>query len=622
MRRLIPVLLLAAPFAGFAQSLITVAPQQCVWNAGDNLAWSAPHFDESSWQLYARWNPQPYQPHVWVRCHADLSSLRDADRPALQVTLFAAYQVFSNGQLLGTAGDLQSGRFTMNAIRNWPLSGDFTQPTTIALRITFRIASMVPVGTLPPLRILGGDEPLLRDRRDAIAFNQVRSHLVPTVCFSIIGVLGLILLGLWLNDRSRYDLLLLSLECLSMVPIYLDYFGAAAFLAYSAAAYFAVWAIGATTSNIARTLFFFALARRRVPLLFWILIGLAIVQYSVTFAVPLLSVPQALWLDALRSGPVARGSALVGILESSAPFVAFLPWKRLTLRMKPLAALCMAWGATMAAFFGVRFTGTHTRGIPDLLALWANPVSDVEAVLTLCVVVALLALLFRDQRQTARERAMLAGEMRAARAVQQVIVPEALPSVPGFRIESVYKPAGEVGGDFFQILPTPAGGVLIVIGDVSGKGMPAAMTVSLLVGTVRTLAHYTQSPGEILAAMNQRMLARSQGGFTTCLVIRVDPDGALAAANAGHLPPYLDGSEQALENGLPLGLAADTNYTESTFTLAPGSTLTLLTMALLKLATQPASFSASNEPAISVPNLPKPLPTPPNPLARKTTSRC
>ena len=199
-----------------------------------------------------------------------------------------------------------------------------------------------------------------------------------------------------------------------------------------------------------------------------------------------------------------------------------------------------------------------------------SPVNVLLGVLTLVVC-------FRDLLQDRREKQRLASEMEAARAVQQVLIPEELPKIPGLAIESVYRPAGEVGGDFFQILPTAAEGALIVIGDVSGKGMPAAMTVSLLVGTVRTLAHYMQSPGEILAAMNHRMLARSAGGFTTCLVVRADADGTLVAANAGHLAPYLDGRELALENGLPLGLAAGTVYTESRFELPPGAQLTLMT---------------------------------------------
>jgi len=177
----------------------------------------------------------------------------------------------------------------------------------------------------------------------------------------------------------------------------------------------------------------------------------------------------------------------------------------------------------------------------------------------------------------ARERTRAAAELEAARTVQQVLIPEEIPAVPGFTIHSVYKPAGQVGGDFFQILPLSGGGVLAVIGDVSGKGMPAAMTVSLLVGTVRTLAHYTQSPGEILAAMNQRMLARSRGGFTTCLVLRADTDGKLTVANAGHIAPYLAGNELPLENGLPLGLSDESKYAEAVFQLSPNQQLTLLT---------------------------------------------
>ena len=181
--------------------------------------------------------------------------------------------------------------------------------------------------------------------------------------------------------------------------------------------------------------------------------------------------------------------------------------------------------------------------------------------------------LFRDQREKQR----LANEVEAARVVQQVLIPEAIPTVSGFQTTAVYKPFSEVGGDFFQILPASRGGVLLAIGDVSGKGVPAAMTVALLVGTFRTLAHYTQSPGEILAAMNQRMMARSNGGFTTCLVVRVDPDGRSTAANAGHIAPLVNGEEPAMSNGLPLGLDASTVYPEFTFTLRPGERLTLMT---------------------------------------------
>ena len=190
---------------------------------------------------------------------------------------------------------------------------------------------------------------------------------------------------------------------------------------------------------------------------------------------------------------------------------------------------------------------------------------------------ATLVIYVRDLIEDRREKLRMSAEMEAARSVQQVLIPEQIPNIPGFLIHSVYRPFGEVGGDFFQIRATRDGGVLVVIGDVSGKGMPAAMTVSLLVGTVLTLAHYTESPGEILAAMNTRMLGRSHGGFTTCLVLRTDGDGKLTVANAGHIAPYLNGQELELENGLPLGLAAETTYAESVFDFVAGQQLTLVT---------------------------------------------
>jgi serine phosphatase RsbU (regulator of sigma subunit) len=195
---------------------------------------------------------------------------------------------------------------------------------------------------------------------------------------------------------------------------------------------------------------------------------------------------------------------------------------------------------------------------------------------------AIVIVIFLRFNRVSHQQARDAAEWEAARTVQQVLIPAEVSSVEGFSIEMAYKPASEVGGDFYQIVPTGNGGVLAIVGDVSGKGMPAAMTVSLLVGTFRTLVHYTQSPGEILAAMNQRMRGRSDGGFTTCLVIRIDADGAMTAANAGHLAPYLDGREITLDNGLPLGLSPDAHYFETGLLLPPGAQLTLMTDGVLE----------------------------------------
>jgi hypothetical protein len=190
---------------------------------------------------------------------------------------------------------------------------------------------------------------------------------------------------------------------------------------------------------------------------------------------------------------------------------------------------------------------------------------------------ATLTILVRDLIHDRSEKQRLAAELAASRAVQQVLIPDEIPIVPGFRIQSVYKPFGEVGGDFFQIVPRPDGSVLIAIGDVSGKGMPAAMMVSLLVGTLHALVESTASPAQLLAGLNRLIQGRSHGGFTTCLILHAGADGTVTFANAGHIPPYRNGVELQSENNLPLGLNAQTVYLESTLHFDAGDRLTLLT---------------------------------------------
>jgi hypothetical protein len=193
-----------------------------------------------------------------------------------------------------------------------------------------------------------------------------------------------------------------------------------------------------------------------------------------------------------------------------------------------------------------------------------------------------LAIFVRDLIRDRREKQRLATELEAARAIQQLLIPEQIPAVPGFSIQSAYKPFGEVGGDFFQIIPFADHSALIAIGDVSGKGLSAAMQVSLLVGTLRALATFTQSPGAMLAAANEQMIGRSNGGFTTCLILRIDANGSLTAANAGHIAPYTNGVEFRCENGLPLGIVSGVHYVETALPLASGHQLTLLTDEVLE----------------------------------------
>lgn len=175
------------------------------------------------------------------------------------------------------------------------------------------------------------------------------------------------------------------------------------------------------------------------------------------------------------------------------------------------------------------------------------------------------------------EKASLESEMAAAREVQRVMVPEDFPPTAGYAIKSVYRPASEVGGDFFQVIPLKSGRTLVVIGDVSGKGLRAAMIVSMIVGMMRTVSGFTEEPADILAELNRRLCGRTYGGFVTCLVVRLEDCGQLALANAGHLPPYLNGTELAFAGSTPLGLAETSAYEQTGLEMHPGDVAILLT---------------------------------------------
>ncbi len=187
------------------------------------------------------------------------------------------------------------------------------------------------------------------------------------------------------------------------------------------------------------------------------------------------------------------------------------------------------------------------------------------------VAIAIFALeLIEDQREKER----LAAELEAGRAMQQVLLGAEIPIIPSLRIESVYQPAGEVGGDFFLVLPAPNGGTLIAVGDVSGKGLRAAMTVSTILGALRVLPF--APPAELLRALNRMLVERIAGDFVTCFLAHIAVNGQVITANAGHLAPYRNGEELPLESGLPLGVTTDIDYPEVTFVLAPGDTLAFL----------------------------------------------
>jgi hypothetical protein len=188
----------------------------------------------------------------------------------------------------------------------------------------------------------------------------------------------------------------------------------------------------------------------------------------------------------------------------------------------------------------------------------------------------LAVLLLRRLLTSVREQRRLALDVKQAQEVQQVILPQARTLLPGLVVESEYRPALEVGGDFFQIIPDSAdASLLIVAGDVTGKGLKAGMLVALLVGATRSTVDATTDPRAVLEALNRRLLGRGEA-HATCLALRIDADGNVLLANAGHMPPYLNGHPLPMDGALPLGMKAVGEFSSMRFRLGEGDRLVVI----------------------------------------------
>jgi hypothetical protein len=268
--------------------------------------------------------------------------------------------------------------------------------------------------------------------------------------------------------------------------------------------------------------------------------------------------PVGWWFAA---GLLTLGSRLVlpGFAWQVPGLALILVWALGRLRSPQLPDRLFAVAVLIYSILGMN--SAISRTLPGLWpipgAFWVGhfmvvTISAVNAVLSSAMLVLLILRLGEDRREKQR----LAGEMAAAAEMQSLLLPsEAIEGV-----EMVYLPATEVGGDFFQVLDRDHNTRIVVVGDVSGKGLKAAMLVSVCVGILRNVE--SSSPAQILAALNWGLVGHTGGGFVTCCCARFDADGTVTIANAGHPSPYLDGCEVEVEAGLPLGIAPGVEYAE------------------------------------------------------------
>lgn len=191
-----------------------------------------------------------------------------------------------------------------------------------------------------------------------------------------------------------------------------------------------------------------------------------------------------------------------------------------------------------------------------------------------------VAQLARQQQQEARERERMEQELRVARLIQQTLLPRELPDLPGYEIAAHYQPARAVGGDFYDFLYFEDGKIGIVIGDVTDKGVPAALVMATTRTLLRAAAERLSSPRAVLERVNALLHPDIPPRmFVTCLYALLDPaTGRISFANAGHDLPYrhsAGGVEELRATGMPLGLMPNMTYEETEVILAPGETLLL-----------------------------------------------
>jgi serine phosphatase RsbU (regulator of sigma subunit) len=193
-----------------------------------------------------------------------------------------------------------------------------------------------------------------------------------------------------------------------------------------------------------------------------------------------------------------------------------------------------------------------------------------------------VAQLVRQQQQQAQERERIEQELRVARLIQQTLLPKGVPDLPGYQLAAYYQPAREVGGDFYDFLELDDGRLGLVVGDVTDKGVPAALVMATTRTMLRASAQRLDSPGEVLKRVNDVMVPDIPPNmFVTCLYAILDPaTGRLHYANAGHDLPYrrrstggAGGAEELRATGMPLGLLPGMGYEEKEIVLERGESV-------------------------------------------------
>ena len=571
----------------------TANPGPWRFHEGDDATWAAPDFDDSAWEtvpIDKPWGaPRRFDAYgiSWYRVRIVPGTSAPQTLAVLFPSVKDAYEVFWNGRLVGSYGSLPPHASWYNNPWRETFGLGRSGPGVLAVRVWKAPSWLLGSGLEIVFQPIVGSPESIAQAKAAIDFEWLRSLQFAFGSISLMALIAVIGVIGWLRDRKQWVLVWMAL--------------------------FAFIPCGA--------LFLFILKTVREPLETGIFsLVTAAGDVSIIFLL--------LWLLDLKSDRkllqtsycLSVVTSLAGILKAFCLFgftfqnprpalIAFtiLLSITLTIELFPLYLIATAlkrprsldhsrWMVAfssslvllittiggMLAIVGQFFHRNLSGAIwTPIAVIWGNPIEPLFVAFPICLLTVFYAV-YRYSSTNRRRQIALEEEFKSAREIQSVLLPDNLPSIPGIELTSAYKPVREVGGDFFQVLSLEDGSTLVVIGDVSGKGLKAAMAVSLILGMLRALVQSMREPVELINALNRSVIGQLQGGFATCIVLRIDSGGGCILANAGHPAPFLNGCEVSCKGALPIGITADSAYTESRFDLLPGDCLTLYSDGLLE----------------------------------------
>ena len=560
----------------------SVAPLDGLWrfHLGDDPRWADPGFDDTQWALLRsdrEWSKQGYKGlsgFAWYRFKIQIPA-GSAPLSLYVPAIRTAYQVYVDGRLIGGSEKMprsaDSRALTiLPVLLALPESGPQAHNVSVAIRVWLS-PEYVERGGGPVGAPVFGDSSLLGGRAQGDVDQRLwseESSMLVGVLECLAGLAGLAFLYFRPREREYlwFGLMMLPQAASSFSGIWFENH------IHTAAIGTSVGEVLGGSFALSTIAFFARLTQARRNWLYRLALagvcgGIAvgavnafeIVNVTAHNVVLLcLLLPFAFWVISVLLGAAGRGVADARLL---------------------LIPILLQYSAF---FIGLGIVTTYQLGwqhkwqtSDPILSSWPfmYTLGDLSAVIFL---LAMLAILIGRFTRSRREEERYAGEMEAARAVQQVLLPEPNVGLKGFGVVAEYLPAQEVGGDFYQILPTGDGGLFVVTGDVSGKGMPAAMLVALLVGAIRTEAVHTSDPAVLLQTLNSRVHGRMSDGFATCAALHISADGSAVLSNAANPAPYLNGEELGLAGALPLGMVSEVQYDNHRLILRAGDILTFV----------------------------------------------